>query len=129
MGLFNKKTLDNRFAMWVDRAFSNEIRNDVVAINFNIYENNKNQWSIEIVGTSSFNENDENWACDEITDFGTRNAPFSWNESSDWKKVLDKTAKMIKKYLKKGKYADKIKKVNGIGTGFVDGNIQLIYLK
>ena len=46
-------------------------RKKVVAANFNIYEDSDDEWSVEIVGTGSFDEEDEDWECDEITDLGS----------------------------------------------------------
>lgn len=36
------------------------------AVNFNLYENGNNQWSMELVGTSNFDAEYSDWACDEV---------------------------------------------------------------
>ena len=78
MGLLDKlnKSKDlllyDEFESWMNNVFQNDISDEVCAINFNIYEDADGRWSLEVVGTSSFDENDEDWACDEVTDFNTR---------------------------------------------------------
>ena len=67
MGLFDKLKLDKGnkdFFVWLDSILKDELNNDVKAINFNLYEDADNKWSIELVGTFSFNKDDDDWACD-----------------------------------------------------------------
>ena len=66
MGLFDKLKLDKGnkdFFVWLDSILKDELNNDVKAINFNLYEDADNKWSIELVGTFSFNKDDDDWAC------------------------------------------------------------------
>ncbi|NLK94195.1 MAG: hypothetical protein GX275_03230 [Clostridiales bacterium] len=114
---------------WLNDILKNEINSEVVALNFNLYENTEKKWSIELVGTSSFDTDDEDWACDEVCDFGTRKNPFSWKENEEWDKVLDDIIQVIKRYLDNGLYAETLKKYGGIGVGFVDGDIEILYSK
>ena len=126
MSIFNKKkTMKDELFIWLDNVLSNSLPNEVVAINFNIYEDGNNKWSLELVGTSSFDENDSDWACDEV--FTTRNNPFVITLESDWKTVEDKFSDIIKDYLNDGKYSNLLKKYKGIGIGFVDGDLSIIY--
>lgn len=117
------------FEKWVDTYFNLFDMNKLMALNFNIYEQEDNYWGIEIIGTSSFDEFDEDWACDEVTNFNTRNNLFSWQEKVNFSEILFKTKGMINQYLCDGKYAQQMKSLKGIGTGFVDGNIELIYVQ
>ena len=59
-------SLPDLFKQWLDSVLRNDIPSDVVALCFNIYENENKVWSVEVVGTSSFDENDD-WVGDEIT--------------------------------------------------------------
>lgn len=117
------------FEKWVNCIFEKEIPKGVVALSFNLYEDEKYHWSMEVVGTSTFDEDNEDWACDEITDFDSRKDLFSWQEESDWEKILSETVKCLRKYLETGEYAGKLKSVKGIGAGFVDGDLELVYGK
>ena len=76
------------FAKWLDGVLEKEIPDGVVALSFNIYEDGRRRWSVEVVGTSSFDKDGEDWACDEATDFETRDAPYSWEEKTNWKNAF-----------------------------------------
>ena len=56
---------------WLDSILEQPIPAEVAALNFNLYEEGGNNWSIELVGTESFDLEDEDWGYDEIFDFGT----------------------------------------------------------
>lgn len=119
----------DNFEKWMNSVFDSTNLRDVTALNFNIYEDADNSWSIEAVGTSSFDEGDEDWACDEIADFGTRDNPYVWKEETTWNRVLSEITSCIQKYLEKGKNSEKLKETSGIGCGFVDGDIEILYVK
>ena len=94
-----RETMLAKVAAWLDEVLEQSVPEEVVAFCFNLYEDGDNSWSMELVGTASFDEEDMDWACDEVTDFGTREVPFG---------VL--------------------KEKNGVGVGFVDGDIEIIYM-
>lgn len=110
---------------WIDKVFSKDIPTQVVAICFNLYEDADNQWSIEMVGTSSFDTEDSDWACDEV--FDTRDDLQSWGQESSWEEIQQNICEQIKEYLISGMYSEKMKRYVGIGVGFVDGDINVIY--
>ncbi|MBD5089374.1 MAG: hypothetical protein HDT30_11305 [Clostridiales bacterium] len=112
---------------WLDSILNQEIPESVVAFCFNLYEDGDNQWSMELVGTETFDEEDGDWACDEVTDFDSREHNFEWTSSSGWKEILEQMATELKLYLEKGKHANKLKSKEGVGVGFVDGDIEIIY--
>ena len=43
----------NNIEKWIDSIFENTIPNEVVGIAFNLYEDETNQWSIEMIGSAS----------------------------------------------------------------------------
>ena len=129
MGLFKKKTRYDLLENWLNAVFKNEPLDGVSALAFNLYGDEKDRWSLDVVGTSSFDEDDTDWACDEITTFRTREKPFAWEESAEWETVFAETTALLRNYLATGKYADKLKRVDGIGAGFVDGDLELLYVK
>ena len=61
----------NNIEKWIDSIFENTIPNEVVGIAFNLYEDETNQWSIEMIGSASFDVEDPDWACDEYAIMGT----------------------------------------------------------
>lgn len=114
---------------WLDEVLEQSILEEVVAFCFNLYEDGGSRWSMELVGTASFDEEDMDWACDEVTDFGTREVPFTWEKDAQWNEVLDEVLEVLKTYLENGTYAEVLKGKAGVGAGFVDGDIEIIYLK
>ena len=117
------------FEKWINDIFSKDILDGVVAVVFNIYDDGDGDWSVEAVGTSSFDEDDEDWACDEVTDFDSRENRFAWNDSYEWEDAFEDVVAMLNKYLEEGTYKDKLKELDGIGAGFVDGDLEIIYSK
>lgn len=112
---------------WIDEILKNDLPKQVVAIAFNLYEDAKNHWSIEMVGTNCFDIEDSDWACEEI--FNTRDDAISWTQEADWNEILQETCNGINQYIRKGKYSEKLKAYQGVGVGFVDGDITIIYQK
>lgn len=115
-----------KLSNWLDTVLEQNIPKDVIAFGFNLYEDEDSQWSVELIGTGSFDTKDDDWCCDEITDFGTREDPFSWKQQANWDDILKEITDSLKKYLKYGRYADILKSKKGIGVGFVDGDLEII---
>lgn len=115
---------------WLDDVLENDIPIEVVAFGFNLYDDDGDyNWSMELVGTSEFDMDDEDWLCDEVTDFDTRDNPFRWTKEAGWEEVFDDIVSVLRKYLKSGKFADVLKAKSGIGVGFVDGDVEILYTK
>lgn len=112
---------------WLNGILEQEIPPSVVGLSFNLYEDGEYNWTMELVGTESFDLEDNDWCCEEIFDFGTRAVPLSWKEKKAWNEILDKMKKNIKKYLDKGKYSYVLKKYQGVGIGFVDGDVEILF--
>lgn len=102
---------------------------DVVAFCFNLYDDGDGYWSMELVGTGQFDVDNEDWGCNEITDFGTREGHFVWKNAVKWEEALEEMICNLKEYLKNGKYADVLRSKDGVGIGFVDGNLKILYIK
>ena len=127
MGIFDVFKKDNKFENWLDDILKGELPNDIKAINFNLYKDTHNKWSIELVGASSYDENDEDWACDEV--FATRKNPFVLIKESNWENIEKIYTNMVNEYLNNGKYASKLKQYEAVAIGFVDGDLNVIYKK
>ena len=117
-----------KFYSWLDDNLK-KIPSNVIAINFNLYEGEYNTYDIELIGSDIFTEGDDDWACEEI--FLTEGSLFSipiCNDISDWKDGMSYIKKMIEDYMKIGEYSNNLRQLQAIGIGFVDGDIELIYL-
>ncbi len=132
MGLFDifkKKTQSQigkkeMFYEWLDTILMVELPSEVKAINFNLYEDQENKWSIELVGTSVFDENDDDWACCEV--FTTRDNPFVIEQVGDWQTIEELFTEWINDYLCNSIYARKLKEYEAVGIGFVDGDLKIL---
>ena len=132
MNLFFKKKENDEFtlneiAKWLDNTLTQNIPENVVAFCFNLYDDGNSYWSMELVGTSRFDTDDADWACDEITNFGTREKRFTWRKVDEWNVILKEVVSFLTEYLKSGKYARILKSRSGVGVGFVDGKVTVIY--
>jgi hypothetical protein len=111
---------------WIDEALAKGMPESAVAACFNIYEDGDNCWSLELVGCSSFDPNDDDWACDEVTDLGTRDNPFTWEFAGDWEDVLVDMGAKLTKYLETEGGSEKLMKLDGVAVGFVDGDLVIL---
>ncbi len=122
--------MKKEFCEWLDNILGGgDIPKEAIAANFNLYEDTDKQWSAEIVLTSRFDEDDQDWACDEVTDLGSRENLFSFEFEGEWDAVLEMYVNAVEEYLVDGKYADKLKTFVAVGVGFVDGDIEIVYKK
>lgn len=128
MGIFNFFASPDlsykEFEKWVDCSLNTELPKDVVAFCFYLYDDGNGQWSVELVGTSSFDKDDSDWACNEV--FDTRNNPLKWKYKGSWKNVLSSVRSHLETYLKIGKHASLLRSQQGIGLGFVDGDLLIL---
>ena len=115
-----------RVSEWLDVVLETDIPNEVVAFGFNLYEEGHYNWSMELIGASEFDIDDEDWLCNEATDFNTRDNPLQWHKEAGCEEILNDVVCALKEYLKNGKHADILKAKSGVGVGFVDGNIEII---
>ncbi len=112
------------FEKWLNATLEQSIPAEVKAFCFNIYDDGDNTWSVELVGCSSFDENDADWACDEV--FDNRDEPFAWEEAADYDHIFAGVKVMILQYLQDGAQADVLKNSQGVAMGFVDGDLELL---
>ncbi|MGI6607658.1 MAG: hypothetical protein ACOX1F_01580 [Erysipelotrichaceae bacterium] len=120
-----KKKEEEEFFKWLDTILKDDLLPEIKAINFNLYEDMDNKWSIELVGTSMFDENDDDWACCEV--FSARDNIFVIEQDSEWKEIEILFIEMVKKYLNTSKYSHKLKQYEAVGIGFVDGDMHILY--
>ena len=112
---------------WLNVVLEQDIPSSLAAFGFNLYEDENNAWSMEIVGTESFDPENEDWICEEVTDFETRDDPFAWEQEAGWEEILEEVILVLKEYLENGLYADLLKSRCGVGVGFVDGDVEILY--
>ena len=105
--------LYHKVSKWLDCSLTPKIPDDVMAFCFNLYDDGNERWSMELIGAGRFDLDDSDW--------------FVWNSSSKWDNVLKEMTGVLKEYLQRGKYAHLLKSKSGVGIGFVDGNIEVLF--
>lgn len=94
------------------------IPSDIVALNFGLYE----PFGIELIGSRHYDENDDDWACNEDYVPNTRGISLNISDDTEWQTVLDNTSKIIKDLMNKNPTL-KLWQVDHITIGFSDGDL------
>ena len=117
---------------WLSQSFEEHIPPDVVAYSFNLLEPAgipDVKFAIELVGTDRFKADDPDWACDEI--WNPRNRIFavpSTFSTTSWERCFLKIRKALCDILDSDEpFVKKLKQAQGIGVGFVDGDLEIIW--
>ena len=111
------------FTEWLDEHLPTALPPEVKGLSFNLNEN-ADSFSIELVGTEEFNEEDPDWACEEIWEPAKRKIELSI--SGDWSDCLEKMKSVALDYLINGRKKEIFDTVEGVGIGFVDGDLEII---
>ena len=116
----------DEFSAWANTIFKNPFPDNTIAINFNLYEESEEDtYSVQIIGTEKFDEND--WACYDT--FSSGEDLYYWKEQGGWKQALSTAMEMVNKYMDESDFSELLKSYDGIGIGFVDGDIEIMYRK
>lgn len=134
MSIFNKKqeTKDVQEAKDVKEIIKRWIINidqtdklpsDIVALNFNLYEG---PYAIDMIGSASFDEEDDDWACDKDFEPTQRLCPcLGLSDDLKWEEVLEMIVSILKDLV--DELSDlKIFQVEHIAVGFDDGDLTII---
>ena len=124
----------NAFAEWLDNLLNQDMPEEIMAYNFNIYEEADEsgkdllEYGVQLIASDEFSEDDDDWACSEI--YSSEEDIFyidhSDEKDADRDRGLDFICDLVKQYLNNGTYADKLNSVKGVGVGFVDGDIEIV---
>jgi len=110
------------FISWLDRQLNENIPDQIVAFNINIYES---PFIIELLGSTEFDPEDEDWACNE--DWIPHDRAISVSSSlfgSSWEESQQNIMAMAKKYFDSDlRNVKKLKSAKAFAVGFVDGNL------
>lgn len=113
------------FIEWLDQQLDAEIPDHVIAFSINIYES---PFGIEIVGSTEYDSDEEDWACRE--DWVPENRRVSVSDKlfgSSWEEAQESIASLASAYLASGaKNRTKLKSAKAFALGFVDGNLNYV---
>ena len=119
------------FAKWLDSLFeNNDIPENAVAFNFNLYdEEEENIYGVQIIASERFDENDSDWACDEIwsSEEDVFCVDISDEKHTDWKQALECITELVREYLETGRYKNILTDSKAVGIGFVDGELDILF--
>ena len=121
--------LFDEFNSWADRILLEHAGTPVAAYNFNLYEHEQ-EFVIQLIGAKSFDRSDSDWACDEV--FSSGEDLFELPRSvvgGDWQDSLRGAKSLVERYLETGRQAPRLKASHAVGIGFVDGDLELVYLR
>ena len=118
--------IQKQFFAWVDSVLDQPIPAAVVAFNFNLYEA-PFTWDVQLVGAPSFDAANPDWACDDIFDSGRPFFGLRRAAGETWEQALETAIDLVRNYLRDGRDGDRLRAARGVGVGFVDGDLQLVW--
>ena len=107
------------FQTWLEKQLEKPIPAEVIAFNFNLYEDDEEEFDVQIVGCSSYDADDSDWACDAI--FSSEEDLFHF-KSEDWETALEDFQAILEGYLASGA-KNALTDSKYIAMGFVDGDL------
>jgi hypothetical protein len=123
---------EEEFQVWLEKALKCDLPNEIKAFSFNLFEPaliDGVKFGVEIIGAGEFDANDPDWACDEVWEPEQRklNIPIEYSGDS-WQMCLEKVTKLVADTLQKNvNLAAKLKESMGVGVGFVDGDLKIVW--
>ncbi|WP_349854681.1 hypothetical protein [Bacteroides cellulosilyticus] len=95
----------------------------IIALNFNLYEG---PYELELIGSATFDESDEDWACNEDFVPHLRRCPsLSIPNDKNWEEVLSMVESILRDLIREMPEIG-LFKVQHIAVGFVDGSLSII---
>lgn len=116
----------NTFAAWVGRALTKASSFRVAAYNFNLYEDVAS-WDFELVGTSRFDIDDQEWACDSIYSHPELCRYRRQHVGEEREQALAFAIELVSTYLRSGAKKEMLRSSEGIGVGFVNGDLSILW--
>lgn len=119
-----------KFENWLDNLLeNNDMPADTKAFNFNLYDECNNVYGIQIIASDRFDVDDDEWACYELWSSEEDIFCISADDENDksGQQAQKFITEMVADYLENGKYKNILLDSNGIGIGFVDGDIDIIF--
>ncbi len=121
-------SFESAFTNWLDRSVPADLPSAVRGFSFNLTEVVSGEFEIELIGAERFDADDEDWACEEIWEPTQRSIEISGGAVGDgWEEVLERMAGMVMDYLSSGARSEILKSADGVGIGFVDGNLKILW--
>ena len=115
-------------SQWLDQLKWDDVSEEVAAFCFILYDEcDHEHWGMDLIGAEYYDPEDEDWACAEVTDLGSRDPDFRWSQQAKWEVVLKDIISVLSTYLEEGTYSHILKSKTAVAVGFDDGDLHIIY--
>ncbi len=111
---------------WLDQVLSRDIPSHTFGFHFNLYEDLESV-HVQLVGTGSFVVEPTYWPGEETFTTGEDVfvVPFSV-AGATWQEWLKSIQTLLSEYLERGEQATVLRRFQGVGLGFVDGDMHVL---
>lgn len=122
----NYDEIYSSFAEWLDNLLeNNDMPENTKAFNFNLYEEDDNVYSVQLIASDRFDPDDDEWACYEI--WSSEEDLFFVDTSDEDDKSRETFQKFVTDMISGYIVQNDILKKFPAGIGFVDGEIDILY--
>ncbi|WP_208281640.1 hypothetical protein [Massilia oculi] len=123
-------TFEEDFKAWLMGSASTAIPASVRAFSFNLCEldNDSSPFAVELIGSSEFDIEDSDWACDEVWAATPRmlEIPVAFSSRS-WEGCLAGVKRLVVATIDEDGAGEVFKSREGVAVGFVDGDLDLVW--
>ena len=117
----------NEFFAWADYVLAREIPSSTVGFHFNLYEG-IDSVHVQLTGIDSFVTKPEYWPGEEIFSTGEYIFEVPFVVAGDtWQEWLVSLKALVSSYIASGERSVVLKKSQGVGIGFVDGDMYVLW--
>jgi len=117
----------NEFFAWADHVLEQAIPPGTVGFHFNLYEG-IDSVHVQLTGTDSFVTKPEYWPGEETFSTGENIFEVPFVVAGDtWQEWLVTLKALVSSYITSGERSEVLKKSHGVGIGFVDGDMYVLW--
>ena len=131
MSIPSASTLTEDFFSWADSYLSGPQSDATVAFHFNLYEG-EDSVHVQLIGTDSFTLGEDPatdyWPGAETSTTGEEvfEIPY-FIAGTEWRQWLQTSKNLITRYIETGKNSSVLRKSQGVGVGFVEGDMHVLW--
>ena len=124
-------SFENNSKDWLERALKNGVPASVQAFSFNLFEypeTSQVKFGIELIGAETFDASNSDWACNEIWEPEQRTLEIPTTFSGQgWEECLARLKELVLDVLGGAPAGKILKSRSGVGIGFVDGDLEVVW--